>query len=75
MRGVEVFGGVLVFGRVAAADMAAFETQPEMHPDVAHFEAFFAAHGVRLYFFDLPQVSATGSHGISSPYHELEPLG
>jgi len=50
---VEVFGGVLVFGGVAAADVAAFHAQAEMHPGVAHFQAFFAPLGVRRYFVDV----------------------
>jgi hypothetical protein len=50
---VEVFGGVLVFGGVAAADVAAFHAQPEMHPGVAHFQAFFAPLGVRRYFVNV----------------------
>jgi hypothetical protein len=44
---VEVFGGVLVFGGVAAADVAALHAEAEMHPGVAHFQALFAAFGVR----------------------------
>src|SRR3712207_8146531 len=35
LRGVEVLGGVLVLGRVAASDVAAGQTQAQMHPPVA----------------------------------------
>jgi hypothetical protein len=50
---VEVLGGVLVFGGVAAADVAALHTEAEMHPGVAHFQALFAALGVRRYFVNV----------------------
>jgi hypothetical protein len=52
-RGMEVFCGVLIFGRVATADVPTGETKPKVNPSVAHFEALFAAVGMRLYFFDL----------------------
>ena len=50
---VEMLGGVLVFGRVAAADVSAFHAQAEMHPGVAHFQALFAALGVRRNFVNV----------------------
>jgi hypothetical protein len=34
--GVKVFGSVFVFGGIAAADMAAFETSTQVNPRVAH---------------------------------------
>jgi len=40
---VKVLGGVGVGGIIAAADVAAVETEPEMHPLVAGRETFFAA--------------------------------
>ena len=43
LRRVVVLGGVLVLGRIAAADMSAGETQTQMHPCVAHLEALLAA--------------------------------
>ena len=36
-RAMEVFGGVFVFGGIAAADMSAFEAETEMDPGIAHF--------------------------------------
>ena len=39
---LEVFGGMLVFGRVAASDMTALETQTQVHPGIAGFHALFA---------------------------------
>ncbi len=45
---VVVLGGVLVFGGVTAADVAAFQAKAEVEPLVAGLEAFFAALGVGL---------------------------
>jgi hypothetical protein len=42
-RLVKVLGGVLVLGRVAAADVAADKTFPQVDPGVAHLEALLAA--------------------------------
>jgi len=50
---VEMLGGVLVFGGVAASDVAALHAQAEMHPGVAHFQALFATLGVWRYFVDV----------------------
>jgi len=33
VRRVEVFGGVLVLGRIAAANMPTFETEAQVYPD------------------------------------------
>lgn len=40
---VKMLGGVFVFRRIAAAYMPAREAKPQMHPRVAHLQAFFAA--------------------------------
>jgi hypothetical protein len=50
---VEMLGGVLVLGRVAAADVAALHAQAEVDPGVAHLQALFAALGVRRYFVNV----------------------
>lgn len=51
---MKVLCGVLVFRRVAAADVSTFETQAQVHPSVTHLEAFFAAVGcARGYVFDV----------------------
>jgi hypothetical protein len=47
---MEVFGGVLVFGGITAADVSAFEAEAKVNPSVAHFQAFFATGGVRAHF-------------------------
>jgi hypothetical protein len=63
--GVEVFGGMLVFRGVAAADVAAGEAEAEVHPAVTHLEALFAAFGFRLGGLDVFDVG-TGFSGHQS---------
>jgi hypothetical protein len=62
---MKMLGGVLVFGGIAAADVAAFAAKTEMHPGVAHLEAFFATPAVRLDVFDLALMSAGCTHEAS----------
>jgi hypothetical protein len=38
---VKVFGGMFIFGRVAAADVAAHHAHAKVNPGVAHFDALF----------------------------------
>src|SRR4029077_7445522 len=45
--GVKMLRGMLVFGIVAAAHMAAGKAETKMHPVIAHLEAFFAAASAR----------------------------
>lgn len=45
MGRVKMFRRMFVLRRVATADMTAFETQPEMHPAIAHLQALFAPVG------------------------------
>jgi len=40
---MEVLGGVLVLGRVTAANMTADEAFPQMNPGIAHLQALLAA--------------------------------
>src|ERR1700740_2118948 len=61
-----MFRGVLVFGRVAAADVATAQTQPQVHPTVAHLQALLAAMGLRLYALDLIEMSAILGHRVPS---------
>lgn len=65
---MKVLGGMLVFGGVAAAHMAANQAKAEMHPSVAHFCAFAAFMGVRVFYFDLIQVSAILGHVVLFPF-------
>jgi hypothetical protein len=42
LSAMKVFGGVLVLGGIATADVAAFQAEPQMDPGVADFDAVFA---------------------------------
>ena len=44
-RPVIVLRRVLVFGRIAASDVAAFEAKAQMHPRIAGLEALLASIG------------------------------
>jgi hypothetical protein len=64
--------GVLVFRGVATADVAAAQTQAEMHPIVAHLEALFAALGFGLDAANLIDVRAFfGQVDLPSIYSAL----
>jgi len=64
---VEVFGSVLVFGRVATADVAALHAKAQVDPGVACFQAFLATFGVWRNFMDVALMRAGG--------HKLLPMG
>jgi len=53
IRGAEVLRGVLVFGRIAAADVPAGEALSEVDPGIYHLEALLAPFGARLHVPDL----------------------
>jgi hypothetical protein len=59
---VEVLGGVLVLRRIAAADVAAGEAEPQVDPGVPHLQALLTTVAVRAHVADLVQVGTTG-HG------------
>jgi hypothetical protein len=59
---VEVFGGVLVLGGVATADVSADEAHAEVDPAVAGFEAFLAAFGVGTDVVDPVEVRTFDCH-------------
>jgi hypothetical protein len=62
LDGPKVFRGVLVFRRVATADVATAQTQAQMNPSVAHLKAFFAALGLWFNGLELFDVRARFSH-------------
>ena len=43
LAGMMMFRGMLVFRRIAASDIAATQTEPQMYPSVAHLDALFAS--------------------------------
>jgi hypothetical protein len=54
-----MFGGVLVLGGIAAADVTASEAQAQVDPSIAHLQALFAAFGVGFYLVNLIEVGAS----------------
>jgi hypothetical protein len=64
---VEVFGGVFVFGGIAATDVSADEALPQMDPGIAHLKALLAAFAAG---FDLPYFSQVGA-GFSWARHSM----
>ena len=61
-RDLGVGGGMVILRLVAATDMAAGHTGPQVHPGVSPFEAFLAARGRGLNVLDLIQVCAGSRH-------------
>jgi hypothetical protein len=55
---MEMFSGVFVLGRIAAAHMAANQALPQMDPGIAHLQAFLAALAAGL---NLPEFSQVGT--------------
>ena len=68
LSAVEVLGGVFVFRRVAATDMAALQAQPQVHPAVTHLQTLFAALCVWRDLLDLVEMLA-GLHGYPLQAH------
>ncbi len=66
LRPVKVFRRVLVGGRVAAADVPAFQAEAQVDPGRADLQAVLAAVGARRDVADLVEVF-TGRHGASLP--------
>src|SRR6266567_187587 len=62
LGGVEVLGGMLVGGIVAAADMTATAADPQMQPLAAALEAFLATKRARRDVADAGDVSAALCH-------------
>ena len=81
---MEVFGGVLVLGRIAAADVPALHAHAQVNPGVAHLYALRADVGVGAGELDLIEVMAFRGHcdlrespGVSvndAPRRELDSL-
>jgi hypothetical protein len=64
-----MLGRVFVFGRIAAADMAAFETETQVNPRVAGGEALSAAIGsFGGYVSDLVKMQALCRHDLRPPF-------
>jgi hypothetical protein len=50
---VKVLGGMFVLGGIAAPDVTADKTFPQVDPGIAHLEALLAALATRLHLADL----------------------
>src|ERR1700680_5144642 len=69
LGGVEMFGGVLVGGIVAAADMAASAADPQMQPYAAALQAFLATERARRDVADATEMRAMlGHHRLTRPW-------
>ena len=55
---MEMFGGVLVLGRIATAHLSANQAQAQVDPGVSHFHAFLTYVLVGLSDLDLIKVAA-----------------
>ncbi len=55
---LKMFGRVFIFGIVAAADVSAGETHPQVDPCIAHLETFLTAVAARFHIAYLVKVCA-----------------
>jgi hypothetical protein len=56
---------MLVLRTVAAANVAAAQTKPQVHPRISGLQTFFAAVAMWGDFLDLVEVRACFRHGFS----------
>jgi hypothetical protein len=71
---MKMLGRVLVLGRIATTDVPTSQTQAEVDPGIALFQAFFAPRSFGLDFMNVFQVSALLLHG-SPTYLQYKPAG
>src|SRR5271166_149428 len=62
---MKVFGGVLVLGGIAAADVAAFQAEPQMDPSVPDFDTIFADVHFCVRDLDFAEMGAGCGHKYS----------
>lgn len=62
LGGMEVLSGMLVLRRIAAADVTANLTHPQLYPAVANLEALFAPLRMGFYILNLINVRAFRLH-------------
>src|SRR4051794_35548920 len=65
LRGVKVFGRVLIRRAITAADVAADFAQAQMNPAVTCLQAIFTAFGAGCNWLDLIEVGTLKCHGLS----------
>src|SRR5689334_5310478 len=61
-----MFRRMFVLRRVTATHVAALPAQPQMHPRVAHLQAFLATLGVRANVLDVAHVRTAFAHDVAS---------
>jgi hypothetical protein len=59
---MKMFGGVLVLGGIAAADIAAFQAESQMYPGVAELDALLANVDLGMSDLDLIEMCAIFGH-------------
>ena len=69
LRGMKMFCGVFVLGRVTTSDMTAAQAQAQMHPAIAHLQTLFAAPGLRLHVLDLIEMRTVFRHASPAKSH------
>jgi hypothetical protein len=62
---MKVFRGVLVLGRIAAANVATFHAKSEVNPGVTRFQTLFTAGSVRGDFMDVGEMRAGRRHDFA----------
>jgi hypothetical protein len=62
---VEMFCGMFVFRRVAAAYLPTRETHAQVNPRIAHLDAFFTHTRFGFSYFDLIEVGASLWHRVA----------
>src|ERR1700687_4303470 len=71
--GAKMGAGGLVLGRIAAADVAADQAEPQVDPPIADSKTVLAALGAGDHFADLGHVRTGFSHrGSSNPESKIE---
>jgi len=71
---VEMFGSVLIFRRIAAANMPADKALTQVYPCVANFQAILAAIGTRRNFSNLVEVRTNLCHQFFSFFSLIDAL-
>ncbi len=59
---MEVLRGMLIFRRIATADMPASEAQAKVHPLIAPFETLLTTSGTWFYVLDLIEMRTVNHH-------------
>jgi hypothetical protein len=65
LSGMKMLGRVFVFRRIATAHVPTFQTHAQVHPSVAHLQAFLAPLRTGFHVFDLIHMAAGLCHEAS----------